>query len=144
MPVVDLDAELEKRAEQSISNIFKEKGEDWFRAQEAVLLAEQSKQTHCVVATGGGIVLRRQNRELLCSTGTVVFLDTSFDVLWSRVSKEKGRPLLEDFDPRQKLMSIWQLRQPFYEECSELCVMTDGKTAMQVAEEIQGQLRENN
>ncbi len=143
VPFVDLDADLAKKAEHSIAEIFKNSGEEIFREMESNLLVEQAKRENCVVATGGGVVLRRQNRELMGATGLVIFLETSLEVLWDRVSKEKGRPLLEDFNPKRKLMSLLRARQPFYDECAEMKVLTDGKTAKQVAEEIQGKLNAN-
>lgn len=143
LPLVDLDADLARKSEHTIAEIFKNSGEEIFRDMEANLLTEQAKRNNCVVATGGGVVLRRQNRELMRATGLVIFLETSLDVLWDRVSKEKGRPLLEDFDPKLKLMSLLRMRQPFYDDCAEMRVITDGKTAKQVAEEIQGKLNAN-
>ncbi len=143
LPMIDLDAELEKQENKCIAEIFQGRGEEWFREREAEILVAQSKQENFVVATGGGVVIRRQNRELMKTTGTVVFLEASLEQLWARVSKEKGRPLLEDFDPKRKLMDLMSARRPFYEDCVELRVMTDGKTPKQVAEEIYGKLNAN-
>ena len=143
LPMIDLDAELEKQEGKRIAEIFQEKGEEWFREKEVGILIEQSKQENFVVATGGGVVIRRQNRDLMKTTGTVVFLEASLEQLWARVSKEKGRPLLEDFDPKRKLMSLLITRQLFYDDCAEMRVSTDGKTPKQVAEEISRKLHAN-
>jgi len=143
VPMIDLDAELEKQEGKRIAEIFQEKGEEWFRERESAILLGQSKQENFIVATGGGVVIRRQNRDLMKTTGEVVFLEASLEQLWARVSKEKGRPLLEDFDPKRKLMSLLTARQPCYDDCAELKVMTDGKTPKQVAEEISKKLHAN-
>lgn len=136
MPLIDLDAELEKKTGKRIAEIFQEKGEPAFRELETSILVALKADAFAVFATGGGVVLAKQNREWMRGCGVVVFLETSLETLWSRVSKEKGRPLLEDFDPKQKLMSLLTMRQPLYEECAQVKVNTDGKSPKQVAQEI--------
>lgn len=140
MPLIDLDAELEKKAGKRIAEIFQDKGEAVFRELETSILVNLKADVFAVFATGGGVVLARKNREWMRACGTVVFLETSPETLWARVSKEKGRPLLEDFDPKQKLISILTVRQPLYEECAQVKVNTDGKSPKQVAQEIREKL----
>ena len=140
MPFIDLDIELETKTGKRIALIFQEKGEPWFRDLETEILVSLKADTFAVFATGGGVVLARQNRDWMRDCGTVVFLDTSLEILWERVSKEKGRPLLEDFDPKRKLMSILVTRQPLYEECAHIQVRTDGKSPKEIAQEIREKL----
>jgi len=141
MPLIDLDAELEKKNGKTIAEIFCEKGEDWFRDTETTILTQYSADTSAVFATGGGVVIRNENREWMRACGTVVYLETDLEDLWKRVSKETGRPLLEDFDPKQKLMSILNTRRPLYEECAHIRVLTNGKTPREVAVEIEKNLK---
>ena len=141
-PVIDLDTELEKKTGKTISEVFQEKGGPWFRMLETSLLVSFNAEMNAVFSTGGGVVLSRQNRDWMRSCGTVVFLNTSLEFLWSRVSREKGkRPLLEDGEAKQRLMSIMAARQPLYEECAHVRVITDGKSPREIAREIQGHLK---
>ncbi|HRK60951.1 MAG TPA: shikimate kinase [Candidatus Omnitrophota bacterium] len=141
MPLIDLDAELEMKSGKKIAEIFREKGEDWFRDTETSILTRYPADTSAVFATGGGVVIREENREWMRACGTVVYLETDLEDLWKRVSKETGRPLLEDFDPKQKLMSILNTRQPLYEDCANVRVVTNGKTPREVAVEIEKKLK---
>lgn len=141
MPAVDLDAELVKKTGKSISEIFQEKGGPWFRMLETSVLVSFNPDLGAIYATGGGVILSRQNRDWMRDCGTVVFLNTSLEFLWGRVSKEKGRPLLEEGDAKQKLMSIQAARQSLYEESAHLRILTDGKSPKDVAREIQGHLK---
>lgn len=141
MPLIDLDAELEKKAGKRIAEIFREKGEDWFRDTETTILTSYAADIGAVFATGGGVILRRENRDWMNGCGNVVYLETEIEELWKRVSKETGRPLLEDFDPKQKLMALLNTRRPLYEQCGQLRVKTDGKSPKEVAQEIREKLK---
>jgi shikimate kinase len=92
-----------------------------------------------VLATGGGAVLRPENRRVLAERGYVVYLETSVDQLVrrvSRVSRSQTRPLLETVDPREKLEQLMVNRAPLYAEVADLVVATDGKRVRSVAEQI--------
>lgn len=141
MPLIDLDAELEKKNGKKIAEIFREKGEDWFRDAETTVLTGYQANASAVFATGGGVVVRNENRDWMRACGMVVYLETDLEDLWKRVSKETGRPLLEDFDPKQKLMTILNIRRPLYEGCAHMRVVTNGKTPREVASEIQKKLK---
>lgn len=137
MPVIDLDAELENYTAMSVTEIFKKKGEPWFRERETTALVSHKADRATIFATGGGVVLSRQNREWMRAAGSVVFLETSLETIWKRVSKEAdGRPLLKDMNPKRKLMSILTTRLPLYVECAHIQVNTDGKSPKEVAHEI--------
>jgi shikimate kinase len=89
-----------------------------------------------VLATGGGAVLRPENRRALAERGCVVYLETSVDQLVTRVSRGQTRPLLKDVDPRQKLEQLMIDRAPLYAEVADLVVATDGRRVRSVAEQI--------
>lgn len=143
MPVIDLDAELEKKTGMKISEVFRTKGEKWFRESETHVLVSYPVDAGAIFATGGGVILARQNREWMSACGVIIYLETSPEWLWTRVSKESGRPLLEEGNPKQKLLAILSARQPLYEECAHIRVVTDGKTPLEVAKELQSKIHAN-
>ena len=139
---VDLDQWIEERHRRSINDIFEKEGEVFFREAEAALLKEASTSAPRVVATGGGTILKQDNVDRMHATGTLVFLETSPDVLWDRVRHKKDRPLLKSADPKEKLMGIFSERLSFYEKACDFKVNTDGQTAEAVAEKILEKLKE--
>ena len=133
---LDLDEQIVEEAGQSINDIFKTKGEAHFRKLESELLIRASKLTDHVVATGGGIVLKPENNTRMKETGAVVYLKTSLDVLWRRVSHNKSRPLLATPDPQKTLAELLSKRSLLYETTADKIFLTDGKTPEAVALEI--------
>jgi len=138
---VDLDAEIEAREGKPIAEIFAGSGEPYFRDVEASVLADFSKQDRQVIATGGGIVLREENVRRMKMTGKVVLLKATAESLWQRVRYSKDRPLLNRPDPFGALKQILGDREGFYEKACHFSVLTDGKIADDVANEIQEMLR---
>src|SRR3989338_8170656 len=111
---LDLDALIQKKSGKTITQIFSEKGEDFFRNLEAQALKEASQSELKVVATGGGTVLRAANVDLMKATGKIIYLDTSVETLWDRVKDNKDRPLLRGGQPQEKLLEIYAYRRPIY------------------------------
>jgi len=113
----------------SVANIFSNFGEDYFRDCETRLLGElvenSSEAPATVIATGGGIVAREENRRLLASLGFVVWLRVSFDTIFERVSRQKTRPLLARPNPQQIITTLLQQRTPWYEQCAHLIIDAD-------------------
>ena len=89
-----------------------------------------------IVATGGGVILRDENVNLMRSSGSVVYLETSLEYLWKRIQAKRGRPLLKGKNPREKLEQIFLAREPLYQKACDFQVNTDGQTAEQVAQKI--------
>jgi len=133
---VDLDALIVEKEKMNIDSIFQTKGEDYFRDCETAVLENITQSEHQVVATGGGVVINKKNRELMKSSGLVLYLEASMDTLWSRVKNKTHRPLLNTDNPKEKLEEVFRDRKVFYES-AEHQVNTDGKKAKQVAGEIQ-------
>lgn len=126
-PFVDLDLEIEKRAGLRIPEIFHRRGEEAFRDLETHALEEQSRREQVVVATGGGIVERPPNLELMTSTGTVVWLDLDFDTLLRRLARSaKDRPLFHDAEQASEL---YRSRLPSYRHCHLRIEAGDGTPA---------------
>jgi len=130
---VDLDRTITKRAGREIPEIFAEHGEEHFRDLEEQALREALEGTSpCVVACGGGVVMRRENRVLLQKV-TTVFLREDVGVLYGR-TRGPGRPLRaasrEDFEAR------YAARLPLYREVADLEVDVDGRSPSRVMEEV--------
>lgn len=136
----DTDKLIEDRAGADISWIFDIEGEEGFRQRESNTLAELCEQDDLVIATGGGIIMREENRKLLNKYGRVVYLTASIAQLVRRTDKDKKRPLLQVEDPKQKIVELLELRDPLYREVADVIIETDGKTPKQVAEALVEQL----
>jgi shikimate kinase len=109
----DTDAVIEQAANQSIAQIFAESGEDSFRQLETQVLSELCAYKRLVIATGGGIVLRRENWSYL-RHGIVLWLDVPLEQLHQRLRSDTTRPLLQTPDWADKLQSLMEQRQSLY------------------------------
>src|SRR5579871_542337 len=136
---LDADEVLEKRYGQSIRAIFAAEGEAGFRDKEAVVLGELCRLDRCIIATGGGIVLRENNRALLRASGRIVWLKADVDTLWQRVQADGAtadrRPPLT-VGGREEMEEILRLREPLYRQCADLNVETTGRAPAAIVAEI--------
>lgn len=137
----DLDQVITAKAGKSIPEIFSSEGEAAFRVLESQALREVSAGSRKVIATGGGVVLKAENTERMRETGTVIYLETSFPVLWERVKLCKNRPLLQGGNPEESLKTIYQNRKTIYEQSADQSVSTDGETGESAAQKILNLLR---
>lgn len=119
---VDADHELEQRCGVDIAYIFEKEGEAGFRERETELLRELVTTPDIVLATGGGVVTRPENRQLLRSGPYVIYLLASVDQQFKRTRHSTHRPLLRTEDPRRRLNALLSERDPHYRECSDLIV----------------------
>ncbi len=138
---IDCDHELEARTGVKIPLIFELEGETGFRNREAALLDELTQRHDIVLATGGGAVLRPENRAAL-KRGTVIYLDAAVEDLWRRTRHDKNRPLLQTADPRAKLAELYAQRDPLYREVADIIVPSGHQSAQHVVREIERRLRE--
>ncbi len=109
----DTDCVIEAVVQKSVAQIFAESGEDRFRALETQVLAELSAYTRLVIATGGGIILKRENWSYL-RYGVIVWLDVPVEQLQGRLQNDQTRPLLHAADLETTLRSLLQQRTPLY------------------------------
>lgn len=123
-PFFDSDHEIEARTGARIPVIFELEGEAGFREREAQVIDELTERDAIVLATGGGAVLRPENRAVLHERGLVVYLRANPHDLWLRTRKDKNRPLLQTDDPKAKLEALYNERDPFYRECAHFIVET--------------------
>jgi shikimate kinase len=135
----DADDLLEANAGRSVRVVFAEEGEAGFRDREAAVLAELCRRPRCVVATGGGVVVREANRALLRTAGWVVWLTADAETLWHRTQADGGtaerRPPLT-VGGREEVVGLLAVREPWYRGCADLAVSTDGRAPDEVADEI--------
>lgn len=141
--VEDTDKLIEKKEGKTISDIFKEYGEPYFRELETACLEDlQELKDDRIISTGGGLPMKKQNHALLKSLGTVVYLQISPECVYERLKNDTTRPLLQCEDPLSKIKELLHKRAPIYEEAADVIVNVDGKDMEQVLAEIADRLRE--
>jgi len=136
LPFEDTDRLIESRTGADIPWIFDVEGEEGFRQRESAALNDLLKGDPGVVATGGGIVLKPENRSNLILSGTVIYLTAAIDQLVARTSKDKKRPLLQVADPEAKIRELILQRDPLYREVADKIIATDRRGPRSVAQEI--------
>lgn len=139
MPFIDLDALIETREGVSIRTIFSERGEEAFRTAEVAALREACATEPAVVACGGGIVLRDENRVLMKGCGTVVYLSVSAEEAVARIGDTADRPLLAG-DAAGMANTILSARLTLYRAAADHIVDTSGRLAADVVERVLGVL----
>ena len=157
MKFIELDRLIEERAGKKIAEIFRTQDETAFRELEIEATKRAARETHSVIAGGGGIVLNKINIDRLRESAVMVYLTASPGTILKRVSGEKGqRPLLAVDDQLKTITDMLKFRKPFYERSADITVNTSrlsidgaveeiiGKLSIDGrAEEIIGKLREN-
>ena len=118
----DSDREVEARTGVSIPTVFEIEGEEGFRRREAQVISELAELPPCVIATGGGAVLRPENRAALKASGWVAYLDVPPAILWERTRLDRNRPLLRVEDPLLRLQELYVQRDPLYRETADLII----------------------
>lgn len=141
LPFKDSDHEIEQRCGADIPWIFDMEGEEGFRDRETTILQELTQQRGIVLATGGGAIERAENRRMLLSRGYVVYLHTSVDRQFERTARDRKRPLLQTDDPRARLEQLMEHRDPLYRETADLVVMTDGRNARSLTQDLVAKIR---
>jgi shikimate kinase len=114
LPFVDADEEIERAAGKSISDIFKDHGEAYFRDGERRVIARLLSQGRQVLATGGGAYMNAETRAAIRDAGISVWLRAELPVLLKRVAKRDSRPLLKDGDPETTMRRLMEVRYPVY------------------------------
>ncbi len=138
---VDSDQEIENKAGAEISWIFDVEGEKGFRDRESNIIDEVTQRSGVLLATGGGSILRKENRRKLQSRGIVVFLDTSLDTQIKRTEKDKKRPLLQNSDHRKILAELKVQRDPMYQEVADIRMFVGDSNSRRTVAGILRQLK---
>jgi shikimate kinase len=134
-PLIDTDTLITERTGVSIPETFAKEGEDAFRDHETAVLkdlVEQGRERQ-IVATGGGIIERPENRALLRQLGYVVWLIVSPQEILRRTSRNKDRPLLNNDNPAQTIQTLLDRRIPSYKETAHEEIETDNLTFPEIA-----------
>jgi shikimate kinase len=133
--LIDVDDEIVKAQKMSINEIFSRFGESAFRDMETEMIRKVSQKKNVIISTGGGAVLRQENREFLRETGAVVCLTALPETILERTSRNRERPLLQVENPLQRIHDLLEARRPFYEK-ADIMIDTEGKSPFHIAGEI--------
>lgn len=142
MEFFDSDTVIEERTGADISWVFDVEGEEGFRVREETVINDLSQEQGIVLATGGGSVISKDNRNRLSARGLVVYLETTIEKQLARTQRDKKRPLLQTDEPREVLEALARERNPMYEEIADYIVRTDDQSAKVVANQIIRMLEE--
>lgn len=138
---LDSDRLVEERSGANIPWIFDVEGEAGFRQRETHILEELAGLQQIVVATGGGAVVREENRALLKKNALVIYLKTSVRQQFDRTRRDRNRPLLQQKNPRAVLESLFRARDPVYSALADIVITTDRKSPRLVARQLINRLR---
>ncbi len=140
-PFWDVDKEIVARTGVDIPTIFEIEGEAGFRERESRVLDDLTQLADIVLATGGGAVLRAENRDMLKQRGYVIYLHISADQQFKRTRHDRSRPLLQVANPRAKLKSLNAERDPLYREVADLVWETGSTPAPIMLKRLKAHLR---
>ena len=140
----DSDHDIVARTGVDISFIFEKEGEDGFRKRETEALNHLCNLQNILLSTGGGSVVRQENRELISKSGLVVYLHASVPQQAKRTKKKDNRPLLQDKEPEKILARLMDEREHFYRQVSDLVVNTDSQRVNDVVDVILSVLNSRN
>jgi shikimate kinase len=136
----DSDQEIQRRTGVDIPTIFEYEGEEGFRDREQQVIHELSEGSGIVMATGGGAVLRADNRRDLTARGFVIYLHCSPEQQYSRTSRDRNRPLLQGEEPLERLRQLMDVRDPLYRQIADMVVSTERRGTGSVVKEIRRRL----
>ena len=132
---IDTDDVIEQTSKAKISDIFAEHGEDYFRDLESQAVKSVALMKNQVIATGGGVVLRSSNIDLLRTGGPIFCLNATPKAIWDRVRSSRSRPLLRGPEPLKKIETLLDKRAPYY-ALADHQIETTGVAVDRVADEI--------
>jgi shikimate kinase len=124
VPFYDSDKAIEENTGVDIPTIFEFEGEEGFRDREQKMLQQLTKINGIVLATGGGAILREENRQLLKENGFIVYLQCSVDRILERTRRDNQRPLLNTENPRERIETLFAQREPLYLACADYKIDT--------------------
>jgi len=133
MEFIDVDTEIEKKENKKISEIFKEKGEPYFRELEKKEIDLITKKKGVVVSTGGGLGADIENMKKMKETGTVIWLDVPINIILKRCEKDINRPLLQQ--PFEDLKKLFEDRKKVY-SMSDIHIKIENQTPEEIVQEI--------
>ncbi|KLT73177.1 shikimate kinase [Neisseria arctica] len=141
-PFYDSDHVICERTGVSIPTIFELEGEEGFRNRESIVIDELSQRNPIVLATGGGAVLREENRRYLRQRGTVIYLHALPKILLERTRCDSNRPLLNVPDPLSKLQELYSARDALYRETAHIILDANRNHCQKTIEQLLTAIRE--
>lgn len=142
MEVVEMDQVISEREGMSIPDIFATYGEEYFRNKETQLLMEMQGHKNVVISCGGGAALRKENVAEMKKNGRVVLLTASPETIYERVKDSTDRPVLNGNNNVGYITDLMEKRREKYEAAADVVIRTDGKTVLQICEELITKLTE--
>jgi len=140
LALLDTDEMVASKFGMSIPEIFAKHGEKKFREAETKALGELAMPKQTIIVTGGGIVLREENVEILRRMGVIVWLDGNKDALFARASRKQNRPLLQTKNPRKAFSQIFDARRSLYADIADVrldtSMLTDEETAIAILSKL--------
>ncbi|MDD1630648.1 MAG: shikimate kinase AroK [Methylococcaceae bacterium] len=124
VPFYDSDKAIEESTGVDIPTIFEFEGEEGFRDREQKMIQQLTKLEGIVLATGGGAILREENRRLLKENGFIVYLQCSVERILERTRRDMQRPLLKTENPRERIESLFAQREHLYLSCADFIIDT--------------------
>lgn len=141
--VIDTDKRIESKQERSVSQIFEEMGEAAFREMETECIrALLETEDNRIIATGGGLPMKEENRELLHKLGRVYYLRVTPKAVYERLKDNDTRPLLRGENPMEKIRELLDKREAVYEACADVVLEASEKSVDEIAKEIVEKERE--
>lgn len=138
---IEMDEEIEKAEGISISEIFKKKGEEYFRSRETELLKKLGCCENLVVSCGGGVPMREINVKEMKKNGKVVLLQAKPETIYQRVKHAHHRPLLEGNMNVGYIAELMEKRRKQYMKAADISVETDGRSASDISREIMEKIK---
>jgi shikimate kinase len=137
---IDVDHEIEAITGVRVPTIFEIEGEAGFRERETQAITSLTKQQDLVLATGGGAVLREENRQCLSQTGVVIYLRVPPQTLYERTRHDRNRPLLQVENPLKRIEELYAQRDPLYQEIADLIMDSGNCSVATLARRIEEEL----
>ncbi|MBI5416329.1 shikimate kinase [Candidatus Poribacteria bacterium] len=135
---VDLDEEITKKQNKTISEIFENYGEKYFRDLESDCLKKILKNDNCIISTGGGVVLKKENIAMLKNDkNKVILLVTDPDTIYKRIKNETHRPLLQGNNPLEKIQKLLNQRESYYQKAADIKIDTSLLSPQKIVEKIE-------
>jgi shikimate kinase len=138
-PVFDTDEKVVNSCNRIIPDIFATEGEEFFRSMESSCLKSLPVKDS-IITTGGGIILRDENRNWMKEHGIIIFLDAAPNVILQRLSKDETRPLLKG-DKERQVKERLEARLPLYLDTANIVIDTNNKSIKDIVNEIVRELK---
>ncbi len=139
--LLDSDDCIEKQKQKSINDIFRDEGEESFRAMESEFLKEMAlSEEGFILSTGGGMPCFNDNAKMIKKTGVSVYLMASPDSILKRLKNDTSRPLLKEGNKLEKIKFLLSDREDYYKKAADIIIKTDGKSVEEITDEILGEI----